>query len=140
MLNICKRLVLLMVVLGVSACAVIQPKTNEERVLALSEKRQAALLEYDFKKAYQYMSPGYRQLNTIDKFTSDHMGVYSWESSKVLKATCEEDICEVNVEVVFDVGMLQDARGKKPGKRLIPRINRETWVSLDGDWWFSKSQ
>ncbi|HZJ96190.1 MAG TPA: hypothetical protein VFD11_11640 [Thiopseudomonas sp.] len=133
------RFALISTVLAVSAC-VIQPKTDEERVFELAEQRQAALLEYDFEKAYQYMSPGYRQLNTVDKFTSDHMGVYNWESSKVLKATCEEDLCEVNVEVVFDVGMQSGARGRKPEKFLIPRINKETWVRLDNKWWFSKIQ
>jgi hypothetical protein len=140
MLKVLSRLALLTVVLGVTACAVIQPKTDEERVVALSEQRQAALLEHDFKKAYQYVSPGYRQLNNLESFTSDNIGVYSWESSEVLGATCEDEICKVNVKVIFDMGLLKDARGPKPEKFLVPRINKETWVKLDNKWWFSKSQ
>ena len=140
MLKALSRLALLSVVLGVSACAVIQPKTNEERVFALAEKRQAALMEHDFKKAYQYMSPGYRQLNTLEDFNTSFAGVYRWESSEVVSAACEEDICRVNVNILFDMGMLPDTGGAEPEKYLIPRTNRETWVKLNNKWWFSKSE
>lgn len=140
MLNIFGRLMLLTVILGMSACAVMQPQTDEEQVLVLAEKRQAALLKHDFNQAYKYMSPGYRQLNTIEQFTSNYAGVYSWVSSNVLDATCEEDLCKVNVEVQIDLGLMQNTRGPAAEKFLIPRVNQETWLKLDNKWWFSKSQ
>lgn len=134
------RFALITTVLAVSACAAMQPKTDEERVLALAEQRQAALLEHDFKKAYQYMSPGYRQLNNLDQFSSKHLGVYNWDSSEVLNATCEEDVCTVNVDILFDMGTVRNTGGAEPEKFLIPRTNRETWVKLNNKWWFSKSE
>lgn len=135
------RFALVTTVLAVSACGVIQPKTDEERVFELAEQRQAALLEYDFEKAYQYMSPGYRQLNSLEKFTANNMGVYGWESSSVLDATCEEELCKVNVEIEYDAARMFNT-GRKPvtEKRIISRVNIETWVKLDNKWWFSKSQ
>ena len=134
------RLFFLTVILSVSACAVMQPKTDEERVSSLAEQRQAALLEYDFKKAYKYMSPGYRQLNSLEQFISNYAGVYSWVSSDVLGATCEDDICTVNVEVFIDMGLMHNTRAPNSEKVLVPRVNIETWFKLDNKWWFSKSQ
>lgn len=134
------RLFFLTVILSVSACAVMQPKTDEDRIIELAEKRQAALLKHDFKTAYQYMSPGYRQLNSLEQFADNYAGVYSWVSSDVLDASCEEDICKVNVEVVVDLGLMQGTRAPVSEKVLVPRVNRETWLKLDNKWWFSKSQ
>ena len=141
MLSMLSRLILLTVVVGISGCSVIQPKTDEQRVIALAEKRQAAFLEKDFNKAYKYMSPGYRQVNTVEQFNSNYAGVYSWVSSKVLNASCEEDVCKVNVEIFYDSGLMQNtARKPSSEKFLIPRVNRETWFKLDNKWWFSKSE
>lgn len=134
------RLSVLAVILSVSACAVIQPKTDEERVFQLAEKRQAALLAHDFKKAYTFMSPGYRELNTVEKLMSDYVGVYSWKSSEVLGATCEDDVCKVNVEVFVDIGLMQSTKTPDDERVLVPRVNRETWLKMDNKWWFSKSQ
>lgn len=141
MLNIFGRLMLLTVVLGMSACAVMQPQTDEDRVLVLAEKRQEALLGRDFVTAYKYMSPGYRQLNTLEQFTSNYTGVYAWESSDVLSATCEENICKVHVEIGYDSARMFNT-GRKPSgeKQIISRVNIETWLKLDNKWWFSKSQ
>ncbi len=112
------RLFFLTVILSVSACAVMQPKTDEERVLKLAEQRQAALLEHDFNKAYQYMSPGYRQLNNLDKFTSNYTGVYNWVSSDVLSASCEEDVCKVNVKIFLDMGLMRNTEASAAEKIL----------------------
>lgn len=135
------RFALVTTVLAVSACAVIQPKTDEERVFELAEQRQAALLNHDFKKAYQYMSPGYRQLNSLEQFHSNYAGVYSWVSSNVKNVSCEDEICKVNVEIEYDAQLMMNTARKPNSERfLIPRVNLETWVKLDNKWWFSKSQ
>ena len=141
MLSMLSRLILLSVVVGISGCSAIQPKTDEQRVIALAEQRQAGLLRQDFDKAYQYMSPGYRQLNSLEQFTTKNMGVYAWESSNVLNSECEEDICKVNVAIEYDSARMFNT-GRKPvaEKRIISRVNIETWIKLDNKWWFSKSQ
>ncbi|MDY0250850.1 MAG: hypothetical protein RBR45_12470 [Pseudomonas sp.] len=141
MFKILSRMVFLTVIIGVSACAGIQHKTNDERVFSLAEKRQAALLKQDFDKAYAFMSPGYREVNTIKQFMGDNQGVYSWISSKVDKAECEDDVCKVYVEIEFDARALMGGVGKPSSDTLIlSRVNRETWVKLDNKWWFSKSE
>lgn len=141
MFKILSRIFLLATIVGISACAGIQHKTDDERVLALAEKRQAALLKQDFAGAYKFMSPGYREVNSLRKFTSNYLGVHSWDSSRVYKTVCEEDICTVYVEVQFDASMLMGAAGHRTtdGKMLLPRVSKETWVKLDNKWWFSKS-
>ena len=141
MFKVFSRFMLLTVILGVSACAVMQPKTDEERVLARAEQRQAALLKHDFKTAYQYMSPGYRQLNSLEQFTANYIGVYSWVSSNVKNASCEDEVCKVNVAIEYDVGLMMGTPRKPSAEKfIVPRINQETWFKLDDKWWFSKSE
>ncbi len=141
MYKVLSRIGLLTMVLGVSACSVLQPKTDDERVFTLAEQRQAALMKHDFETAYKYMSPGYRELNSIKQFIGSNEGVYSWVSSKVDKASCDEDMCKVFVEIEFDARALMGGVGKPSSESMIlPRVNRETWVRLDNKWWFSKSE
>ena len=141
MFKVISRFILLTVILGVSACAVMQPKTDEDRVLARAEQRQVALLKHDFKTAYQYMSPGYRKLNSLEQFTSSHVGVYGWKSSNVKNASCEDDVCKVNVAIEYDAGLMMGTPRKSSAEKfLVVRVNQETWFNLDGKWWFSKSE
>lgn len=141
MLSVFSRFILLMAIIGLSACAVMQPKTDEEHVLARAEQRQDALLKQDFKTAYQYMSPGYRQLNSLEQFTANYIGVYSWVSSNVKNASCEDDVCKVNVAIEYDAGLMMGTSRKPSAEKfLVPRVNQETWFKLDDKWWFSKSE
>ena len=141
MFNVFSQASLLTVILGLSACAMMQPKTAEESVLARAEQRQVALLKHDFAKAYQYMSPGYRQLNSLEQFTANHVGVYSWVSSTVKNASCDDDVCKVNVEIEYDAGLMMGTSRKPSAEKfLVPRVNQETWFKLDDKWWFSKSE
>lgn len=136
-----KRIIFLIAMLSISACAVLQPKTDEEQVLYLAQQRQNALLGQDYAKAYKYMSPGYRQLNTLQQFNSRYAGAHSWESADVYKTLCEEEICTAYVKVKFDAGALMGGggRGALSKKNLLDRVTQETWVKLDNKWWFSKS-
>ena len=135
------RMVLLILVFGVSACSVFQQETDDERVFALVEQRQIALLKQDFEEAYTYMSPGYRELNSIKRFIGDNEGVYSWVSSNVDSVSCEDDVCKAYVSSEFDVTALMAGVGKPSTEKMIlPRVNRETWIKLDNKWWFSKSE
>lgn len=139
MSNIYIRSVLLTAILGLSACAMIQPNTEEDLVFSLAGQRQAALLKQDFKKAYQYMSPGYRQLNTVEQLSASYAGVYSWVSSNVKNVSCSDDVCKVGVEVEVDIGlMMNSSRRPEADRFIVKRFNSETWFKLDGKWWFSK--
>lgn len=141
MFKVFSRMALVTVVLGMAACAVIQNKTDDERVFSLAEQRQEVLLKHDFEKAYMFMSPGYREVNTINQFIGDNYGVYSWVSSKVDKVNCDGDVCTAYVHIEFDAKALMGSAGRpSSGQMILPRVNRETWVRLDNKWWFSKSQ
>lgn len=135
------HMIFLVTVLSLSACSVLQPKTDEERVFYLAEKRQAALLKHDFDKAYTFMSPGYREVNSIPRFTADNQGAYSLVSTEVDKVICEDDACKVYVKIEFDARVLMGSMGRPSAETMVlPRVNRETWVRLDNKWWFSRSE
>ena len=138
MLSMLSRLILLTVVVGMSGCSAIQPKTDEQRVIALAEQRQAAFLDKDFEKAYKYMSPGYRSLKGLDRFKLENAGAVNLLGFNVQSADCTEDTCRVLV--IGDYKITLAGRGfstKKP--LIIDRASTETWIRTDGKWWFVKS-
>lgn len=139
MLSVFSRFILLMVIIGLSACAVMQPKTDEEVVERRSASRLEALKKLDFEKAYTYMSPGYRSIKALDRFKLDYAGAVNMLDFNVNSVECSLDTCSVLVASDYKVAIV--GRGfsvKKP--LVIDRVNKETWIRTEGKWWFVKSE
>lgn len=139
MLSVFSRFFFLMVIIGLSACAVMQPKTDEEVVERRSASRLEALKELDFEKAYTYMSPGYRSIKGLDRFKLDYAGAVNMLDFNVNSVECNQDTCSVLVASDYKVAIV--GRGfsvKKP--LVIDRVNKETWIRIEGKWWFVKSE
>ena len=133
------RLFLLTVILSVSACAVMQPKTDEERVIALAEQRQAALLERDFLKAYQFMSPGYRSVKNLDRFKLENAGAVNLLDFNVQSAECTEDTCTVSVVSDYKVALVGRGFSSK-NPLVVDYFSKEIWIRSNGKWWFVKNE
>lgn len=132
-----------MMALLLSACSALSPKTDEEQVMRRSEQRMQAFQKMDFDKAYGFMSPGYRSANSIRHFEADHIGLPAAKEFKVLSAECEEDRCEVMVELWFEMGQVLGMAGAKADAGqavLTDMVFREVWVRLDGKWWALKNK
>ncbi|NLD15328.1 MAG: hypothetical protein GX665_09625 [Gammaproteobacteria bacterium] len=132
-----------MMALLLSACSALSPKTDEEQVMRRSEQRMQAFQKMDFDKAYSFMSPGYRSANSIRHFEADHIGLPAAKEFKVLSAECEEDRCEVMVELWFEMGQVLGMAGAKADAGqavLTDMVFREVWVRLDGKWWALKNK
>lgn len=132
-----------MMALLLSACSALSPKTDEEQVMRRSEQRMQAFQKMDFDKAYSFMSPGYRSANSIRHFEADHVGMPAAKEFKVLSAECEEDRCEVMVELWFEMGQVLGMAGAKADAGqavLTDMVFREVWVRLDGKWWALKNK
>ena len=133
------RFILLAIILGASACAVMQPKTDEEIVEKRSALRLEALKKLDFEKAYTYMSPGYRSIKGLDRFKLDYAGAVNMLGFNVDSVECNMDTCSVLVASDYKVAIV--GRGFSATKPLvIDRVNKETWIRSDGKWWFVKSE
>lgn len=116
-----------------AACSTHQPKSDEQVVESLSLQRLELLQELDFEAAYELMSPGYRQTRDLDRFKFDFGGAGTIRSFKFKSASCEEDQCSTYVDVEYDLG------ANAPGLKIV-RTNIESWIRVDGKWWFVKSE
>jgi len=106
------------------------PQPPELKVRQLATQRWQALLAQDFAKAYNFLTPSYRQLHSADTYQKKRQGVpVRWLAAKVLRVQCEPAKCEVRIDL--------------ESKPLSPfgfngTINSgldETWVLEDGQWW-----
>ena len=122
--------VLSLLVLG---CATHQEKTDEQVVGDLSQKRLSLLKAGDVNGAYALMSPGYRAQKTIEHFKMDFGGAANIVSFKGQSVSCEVGRCEVYVDVEY-------SRPAFSPNLNIVRTNIETWIKINDEWWYVRTQ
>lgn len=112
-----------------------KPKTSEEAVTARIDSRYAALIAQDYKKTYNYYTPGIR--NKYDyQAMLPRLARVKHVSARVLEVNCASpDTCNAEVEIVRDwEGKPVSARGPKLNKQTV--VNPEKWLKSDGEWYF----
>jgi len=113
--------------LGLAACATV-PKTPEEAVTARAQAYLDALLAQDVGKAYQFTSPGYRELNNIERYRLRIAGIGAWTAGEVGAVSCEENVCDVELMVSYRL-----IRERMENTRPL----NQRWIKSDGNWWIS---
>ncbi len=103
----------------------------EEAVQERAAARWQALVERRFSDAYAFLSPGYRELTSINEYVAAMSNrPVRWESADVTKASCEADVCKVNVLMTYSLNMPQPGVGRIQSYSGID----EQWLQLDGEW------
>lgn len=123
----------LVLALLASACSTYQTKTDEQVVEGKALERLKYLDALDFEKAYQFMTPGYREVKDLEAFRFDFGGSKDILSYKLHSLSCADDQCIVLMDVEYD-------RSKQLKGLKVVRTNKETWIRVDGKWWFAKSE
>ena len=110
--------------------APVTPATPEQAVSERAQQRWDRLLVRDFEKAYDYLTPAYRDLKTPTQYASSFSNGAAWKSAKVDTVSCESaERCTATVKL--EVVVL--ARGfSKPLESTL----YETWLLDEGQWWF----
>jgi hypothetical protein len=119
-----------LVVLAAAGCASIGGSGAAEDVaLQRAQARWDALVERDWKGAYQYLVPAYRELVPLKRYADQFAGPVRWEGAKAHSAKCEEARCTVKVEISY--------RMMVPGHadRLSSTFVDEVWVLEGGQWY-----
>jgi hypothetical protein len=114
-----------------SACATTASKENsvEER----AKGRWAALLSGDLAGAYEYLSPGYRSsVTSLQYQRSLLVQQLNWTSAQFVSSECEETTCNARFLVGFTVYAAVPGVKSFNGTRNID----ESWVLVDGNWYF----
>jgi uncharacterized heparinase superfamily protein len=94
------------------------------------------LIARDFQNAWELHSPGFRETTPVDEFTRDMARrPVRWLAAEVRSAECGDDRCEVRVAVTYQ------AIAAPAGQRRLrmTRTLEETWIRLDGRWWFTQN-
>ena len=114
-----------------SALPAIQAASAEEIVGARAQQRVDLLVASQFDKAYSYLLPSYRALNSAESYRTFFGGGAKWVAPKVSKVECtSQERCNVTV----DLGVLVVARGF--GTKPVASTMFETWLKEDGQWWY----
>lgn len=123
--SIAARVALAVAVFGVTSCAMLDRRTDQEIVKQRSQERWDALVKGDLAKAFGYFSPGSRAVLQIDKWSSTVKTGF-WKSAVVEKAECASaDSCDAIATIEYE---LQGRRMKTP--------LRETWIREGSNWWY----
>ena len=120
--------------LALAGCASTGTKeVAAEDVETRSQQRWEALLAKDYAAAYEYLTPAQRAKLTAERYAAQTSVLpVKWTSADVLDAECEQDRCDVRVDLGFRV------RSHLPGVGWIDskHIVVEKWLRLEGAWYY----
>ncbi len=102
-------------------------KPPEEIVKKRSEERWQALVNGQFDKAYEYLAPSYRAVNSFERYRSNFGNAASWQNAQVLSVACETDKCDVRLRIQLKLAVR--------GVDTVATALNETWLLEDGKWW-----
>jgi len=127
------------VVVAVAACAgmggVSKDSPPDVKAAVVKERAQArwqALIKGDLDAAYTYLSPGSKAATPIEAYKRQvRPGL--WRAVKVDSAECEAELCNVKLQLTYDVPRGPMSPKAMPG---IETPISERWVIENGSAWF----
>jgi hypothetical protein len=112
---------------GMTGCATTGVQAPPEEAVKLRAQAWAdELLAHDFQGAWEFTSPSYRQFTPVDKYKARNLGTSRWTSAKVYSVSCEDDVCDVTLEVEYKIPRLNMSN-----KRAL----EYKWLETEGNWW-----
>jgi hypothetical protein len=130
------RIRLLIVVCGLmllSACATSTSVSPESQIEERATARWEALFSGDLADAYEYLTPGYRSsVSSLQYQRSIIIQKITWTSAKYMESNCEETTCDVKVSLGFTVYGALPGVNSFEGTQMV----EETWMWIDGQWYF----
>lgn len=117
--------------LAVAGCT---DKSNPSNIDTRSVERWNYLIEHKAEKAYDYLSPGFRDTQPREVYAAAMNGrPVKWISAKFVGKECEEDSCKVRVDVTYSIELpgLQ-------GSTAVQATNtqEESWIRSGGEWFY----
>lgn len=106
----------------------------EETAHERSEARWALMIDREFEQAWDYYTPGFRETTPRKAFSDDmKRRPIRWYDAKVEEADCDGDRCTISVEVTYRAIAAPHGQSHM---RMTRKLD-ETWIRLDGQWWYS---
>ena len=108
------------------------PEVKAAAVKERSSARWEALIKGDKDAAYTYLSPGTRQMMTLEQYRARPQAI-TYTAAQVEKVDCEAETCKVGLMVTYDY---LPAKGTTRAKGVTTYL-QETWVLENGQIWFA---
>ena len=108
-------------------------KSNPDMVDKRSVERWNHLIAHEAEKAYDYLTPGYRATQTRETYAGAmNNRPVIWKSARFQSKECDGDRCSVKVSVTYSMPI----PGKSEQRTDITSNQSETWLRLDGQWYY----
>jgi hypothetical protein len=121
------------VCLCLAGCGIGKGISPEEHVTERAEQRWRALIDGDFRDAYDFLAPGYRETTPYERYQRRFGTLVAWQTATVTDVRVDQELGRADVTLTLKYraavptgAMIDNARGM-----------RETWLFVDGDWFFS---
>ena len=106
----------------------------EEIVAERAQARWNALVASEFERAWEYYAPGFREQNSAGAFAAEMARrPIQWENAKVVGAECNENRCEVEITVDYEV---TKAPGQLSGFQSTRTVT-DIWINVNREWWYA---
>jgi len=107
----------------------------QEQVRARAAERWSALVDRQFDKAYEYLTPGERQAVDAQSYAvrmATSAGTTEWVKADVRDVACETEICQVQVGLTYIYrGSISAMQGQE-----MQDVLQEKWILVNGAWWY----
>lgn len=113
------------------------PANSEDALLARANERWQLLIAGKFAEAYDYLSPGYREVVDREEYvqTMARRQVF-WNQAIAGDRECAEQVCRVRVDVQYKVNMPVMGVGEVESTTTVI----ENWIAgSSGRWYFVPS-
>ncbi|ABM56459.1 hypothetical protein Veis_0677 [Verminephrobacter eiseniae EF01-2] len=114
---------------ALTGCAAPTPASPEQAVEQRANARWKALLAGDIKQAYGFITPSYRAVTSLERYSADLGGVATWIGAQVVRVECATEKCTAVVKIEAKPIFTTPYRG------TITTAVDETWLLEDGQWW-----
>jgi hypothetical protein len=102
------------------------PEAKRAAVRERSEARWQAILKRDYAAAYEFFSPGSRQLLSLPAFEERTKRV-DFRGVKVEAVECDGEMCKVRISITYDHRLI---------KGVVTPAG-ETWIIEQGQAWYA---
>ena len=108
------------------------PEVKAAAVKERSSARWEAIIKGDKDAAYAFLSPGSRQLITLDQYRGRPQAI-SYRAVQIDHVSCEAEVCQVSLLLTYDY---LPAKGTTRAKGITTYL-QEVWVLEDGQAWYA---
>ena len=129
---------LLALITGLSGCASMSGKSDNERVEQRATEQMNAFLAKDYPKALTYMTPGYQQTRQLYGFGADFACLVDMVDFTITGSQCQEDRCEVSVTRKQKMPGFVTGGDVNPDKFTFNASTKRVWVRTKGKWYHYK--